>query len=483
MNYFYKLRGILYNLKIKTKLMIVFTFLAIVTGVSGLFGLYHFWELTAAIKSLTANFPVTNQTENIISSVRTAQVNIFIVYWIGVVIGLVCISLVSDYFFIKPIQKVVDIIGEMSEGNMSGRLSLKRKDEIGEMSASIDFFSDIMEKDVLKTMNKLADGDLSFKVTLKGETDAVGDALLKMKKSLHTIIMQIQANAGYLASSSEDLSAISSQLAAGAEESSTQASNVAASTEQINVSSHDISQGADKMTSNMLQLAEAMSNISAEIGKIGNKASEGASISNNALNMFNNVDTTIKSLQESAGEIGLATSTIEKITEQTKLLALNATIEAARAGDAGKGFAVVAGEVKELAKQSAEAAETISSLIKGIQSKTENTASEVSRGLEIIKQLNESSISISSAVDIHSNETEYMQEITTESKRSSEEVTQNINSLAKGANEVASNIQSVSSGMEESSKGIKQVSNSSEELAVLASKLNKLVYHFNLESK
>ena len=76
MNYLYKLRGILYNLKIKTKLMIVITFLAIVTGVSGLFGLYHFWELTAEIKSLTANFPVTNQTENIISSVRTDQVNI-----------------------------------------------------------------------------------------------------------------------------------------------------------------------------------------------------------------------------------------------------------------------------------------------------------------------------------------------------------------------------------------------------------------------
>ena len=55
------------------------------------------------------------------------------------------------------------------------------------------------------------------------------------------------------------------------------------------------------------------------------------------------------------------------IAQQTNLLALNATIEAARAGAAGRGFAVVAGEVKELARETAEACDTIHPLVQSVQ--------------------------------------------------------------------------------------------------------------------
>jgi methyl-accepting chemotaxis protein len=90
-----------------------------------------------------------------------------------------------------------------------------------------------------------------------------------------------------------------------------------------------------------------------------------------------------------ANKIGKVTETITEISEQTNLLALNATIEAARAGEAGKGFAVVANEIKELAKQTAEATLDIKTLIDDVQNTTRSTGGEINRISEVISGVNE----------------------------------------------------------------------------------------------
>jgi methyl-accepting chemotaxis protein len=88
----------------------------------------------------------------------------------------------------------------------------------------------------------------------------------------------------------------------------------------------------------------------------------------------------VLSLAEQMQRIGEITATVNEIAEQTKLLALNASIEAARAGEGGRGFAVVATQVRELAKQSKQAALRIDSLIGETQNSTRNVVGRIKEG-------------------------------------------------------------------------------------------------------
>jgi methyl-accepting chemotaxis protein len=104
-------------------------------------------------------------------------------------------------------------------------------------------------------------------------------------------------------------------------------------------------------------------------------------------------------LSSAAERIGTIVQLIQAIASQTNLLALNATIEAARAGDAGRGFAIVASEVKNLAAQTAQATEQISSQIATIQNATEETVGAIAQFGTTVKEIAEISNAIAAAVE------------------------------------------------------------------------------------
>ena len=199
---------------------------------------------------------------------------------------------------------------------------------------------------MLGVVGQAMKGDLTVQIPVKGE-DAIGqmgEGLQGFLTNLRETLRRFADNAQQLGSSSEELTVVSQQMASNAEETSTQAGVVSAASEQV--------------TKNVQVVATGTEEMSASIREIAKSSNEAARVAKQAVGVAESANSTINELGDSSVEIGKVIKVITSIAQQTNLLALNATIEAARAGEAGKGFAVVANEVKELAKQTAQAPRT-----------------------------------------------------------------------------------------------------------------------------
>jgi methyl-accepting chemotaxis protein len=181
----------------------------------------------------------------------------------------------------------------------------------------------------------------------------------------------------------------------------------------------------------------------------------------NAVGVAERTNLRIGKLGESSIEIGKVIKVITSIAEQTNLLALNATIEAARAGEAGKGFTVVANEVKELAKQTAQATEEIGQKIGAIQVDTKDAVQAIVEITENINQVNEISNTIAAAVE--------EQTVTTT------QIGRNVQEAAKGSGEIANNISGVATAAKATAEGAQKVQGASQSLSSMATQLGRLV--------
>jgi methyl-accepting chemotaxis protein len=257
-------------------------------------------------------------------------------------------------------------------------------------------------------------------------------------------------NASTLASSSEELTAVSQQMADNAEETAVQANVVSAASEEV--------------SKNVASVASASGQMQASIREISKNANDSARVAKNAVSVASTTNETMKKLGESSREIGNVIKVITSIAQQTNLLALNATIEAARAGEAGKGFAVVANEVKELAKQTAKATEEISQKIEAIQGVTKGAVTAIEEISTIINQINDISNSIASAVE--------------EQTATTNEIGRSVNEAAQGVNDIAKNIGSVATAARNTTQGANDTKTASLQLSEMAARLQAAVAKF-----
>ena len=225
-------------------------------------------------------------------------------------------------------------------------------------------------QETVAAFEQFADGDLTHQLPVRSQ-DEIG----QLRQEVNGPDRQAAEHGGAVArrapricrSRPASCRTTAQQLSLAAGETTQQSSNVAAAAEEMSINMGTMAKSSEQMTANVTTVARSIDEMTAAIAEVAQSAEQAARVADHAAELAEQSNGRIGKLGTAAEEIGKVIAVIQDIAEQTNLLALNATIEAARAGEAGKGFAVVATEVKELAKQTAEATEDIRQRIEAIQ--------------------------------------------------------------------------------------------------------------------
>ncbi|MBU6958872.1 MCP four helix bundle domain-containing protein [Pseudomonas sp. CVAP len=212
-----------------------------------------------------------------------------------------------------------------------------------------------------RALSQIAQGDLRIQVQVNANADgSVMMNMHQMQQSLNAMVKHIAASVDQVASSSEELSAVSSQTRDSLQLQSLEIEQAATAINQMTAA-------VDEVARNAVSTSEA-SRVSEQTAQRGREHVQETVASIGTL--ADGMTDTSQRIQQLAGrvqDISTVLEVIRSIAEQTNLLALNAAIEAARAGDAGRGFAVVADEVRALAHRTQVSTQEIEQMIGNIR--------------------------------------------------------------------------------------------------------------------
>ena len=405
----------------------------------------------------------------------SAQMLLAVLLGLSILLSIVIIYLVNQSIK-KPLSSLQTSVLDLAEGKLNNKIeNTDYPNEIGEMAKAVGVLqvglqkadqlqqaereNNIRAKETTEQIGSIisaaAGGDFTAQVPMAGKEGFFKDISEQVNRLIDTsrqAFIAIMRNATAVASSSEELSAVSMQMSSNAEETSAQAKVVSNSAVQVSANTQTVAAGVEEM--------------SASIREISINTVEASTVAHKAVELAQKTNATMAKLSTSSLEIGNVLKVISSIAEQTNLLALNATIEAARAGELGKGFAVVANEVKELARQTAKATEEIGGNITAIQTDTQGALVSIEEISTIINKINDISGLIASAVE--------------EQAATTGEMGRSVSEAATSSADIASNINSVATTAQSTSEGAANSQQAASQLAQIAGELQSLVMKFKV---